>query len=74
MPDFLEWLAIFDTAPIGRLLGGLLVAFTAAHNLKVLVSVYQPVDMHCIVLYVKFDSGLSISVLRNKQLFEKKWR
>jgi hypothetical protein len=28
-------------------------------------------DMHCIVLPVKFDSGLSISVLRNKQLLKK---
>jgi hypothetical protein len=27
--------------------------------------------MHCIVISVKFDDGLSISILRNKQLFEK---
>jgi hypothetical protein len=37
----------------------------------VLVSGYQSIDLHCIVLPVKFDGGLSISVLRNKQLFKK---
>jgi hypothetical protein len=31
-------------------------------------------DMHCIKLPVKFEDGLSISVLRNKQLFTKKNR
>jgi hypothetical protein len=28
-------------------------------------------EMHCIVLPVKFEGGLSISVLRNEQLFTK---
>jgi hypothetical protein len=37
-----------------------------------LVSEFPSIDMHCIVLPVKFDGGLSISVLRNKQLFKKK--
>jgi hypothetical protein len=54
------------------LLRGLLVGFTTAYNIKVLVSGYQSVDMHRIVLPLKFDGGLSISVLRNKQLFEKR--
>jgi hypothetical protein len=36
------------------------------------VSGYQSIDTHCIVLPVKFDGGLSISALRNKQLFKKK--
>jgi hypothetical protein len=44
----------------------------AAYNVKALVSGYQPIDRHCIVIPVKFDGGLSMSVLRNKQLFTKK--
>jgi hypothetical protein len=40
----------------------------------VLDSEYQSINIHCIVLNVKFDGGLSISVLRNKQLFKKKRR
>jgi hypothetical protein len=72
-PDFLGWLASFDTTPIGRF-WGILVAFMAAYNIKMLVSGYHSIDMHCIVLPVKFDDGLSISVLRNKQLFKKKGR
>jgi hypothetical protein len=53
--DFLKWLAIFDTTPIGCFFlgGGLLGAFMVAYNIKMLVS------------------GLSISSLRNKQLFKK---
>jgi hypothetical protein len=39
---------------------GLLGAFTAAYGIKVLVSEYQLIDMHCIVLPVKFDGGLHI--------------
>jgi hypothetical protein len=50
---------------------GLLGAFTAAYNINMLVSGYQSIDVHCIVLPVKYDGGLSISVLRNKQLYEK---
>jgi hypothetical protein len=51
---------------------GLLVAFTVAYNIKVLVSQYRSIDMHYIVLPVIFDGGFSISVLRNKQLFTEK--
>jgi hypothetical protein len=51
--------------------GGFLIAFTAAHNLKVLVFGYQPIDMYYIVFPEKFDGGLSLSVLRKKQLFKK---
>jgi hypothetical protein len=40
--------------------------------MKMHLSWCQPIDMHCIVLPVKFEDGLSISVLRNKQLFTKK--
>jgi hypothetical protein len=43
----------------------------AAYSIKVLVSGYQSIDMHCIVSPVKFDGGLSISVLRNKQPLKK---
>jgi hypothetical protein len=53
-------------------LGVLLGTPTAVYITKVLDSGYQPRDMHCIVLTVKFDGGLSISVLRNKQLLKKK--
>jgi hypothetical protein len=45
--------------------------FTAAYNIKKLISGYQSIDMHCIKRHVKFDNGLSISVLRNKQLLKK---
>jgi hypothetical protein len=44
----------------------------AAYDIKVLVSGYQLVDMHCIVVPVKFDGGLSISFLRKKLLLLKK--
>jgi hypothetical protein len=45
--------------------------FLAAFNIKVLVSGYPSIDMHLIVLPVRFEGGLSIQVLRNKQLFKK---
>jgi hypothetical protein len=40
--------------------------------MKVLVSRYQPIDMHCLVVPVKFDDGLFISFLRKKQIFTNK--
>jgi hypothetical protein len=49
--------------------GGLPVPFTATHNVTVLVYGYQSIDMHFIVVSVKFYGGLSMSILRNKQLF-----
>jgi hypothetical protein len=63
-------LAIFDTTPNSRFLGSVW-AFSVAYNIKVPLSGYQSIDMHCIVLPVNFDGRLSISVLRNKQLFKK---
>jgi hypothetical protein len=51
---------------------GLLGEFTVAYNIKELISGYQSIDMHCIVLPAKFDAGLCISVLRNKQLLKKR--
>jgi hypothetical protein len=47
---------------------------TDSYNIKMHVSGYQSIDMHCIVLPVKFDGRLAISVLRNEQLFTKNWR
>jgi hypothetical protein len=44
---------------------GLLLAFRIAHNVKG----FQSIDMHCVVLPVKFEGGLSIPFLRKKQLF-----
>jgi hypothetical protein len=38
------------------------------------VSGYPSIDMYCIVLSVKFDGGLFITILKNKQLFKKKGR
>jgi hypothetical protein len=67
--DFLERFASLGTTPISRFFGGgLLGAFMAAYNIKMLVSGYQSIYMHCIVLSVKFDGGLSISVLKNKRV------
>jgi hypothetical protein len=43
----------------------------ASHEIR--LSWCQSLDMHCIVLAVKFDGWLYISVLRNKQLFTKNW-
>jgi hypothetical protein len=40
--------------------------------MKVLVSGYQSIDMHCIALHVKFDGGLSISFQRKATLYKKK--
>jgi hypothetical protein len=37
------------------------------------VSKHGSIDMHCIVLPVKFDGRLSILLLKKKQLFTKKW-
>jgi homogentisate 1,2-dioxygenase len=51
----------------------LLVAFTDPLGIKVPVSWYQSIDMHCIVLLVKFEGGLTISVLRKKALFITNW-
>jgi hypothetical protein len=44
----------------------------AAYNVKALVSEYQSIDMHCTVVPVKFDGGLSMLAVRNKQLFTTK--
>jgi hypothetical protein len=49
------------------------MAFMAAQNIKKLVSGYHSIDMHFIVFSVKFNDGLSISALRYKQLYKKKW-
>jgi hypothetical protein len=42
--------------------------------MKMLVFRYQSIDIYCIVLPVECDGGLSISVLRNKQLFKENGR
>jgi hypothetical protein len=60
--DFLGWLAPFGTTPIVRFWGPC-IAFTDAYDMKVFVSRYHSIDMHCIVLAVlavKFDGRLSI--------------
>jgi hypothetical protein len=69
--DFLGWFAALGTTPISRF-WGLLVAFPVAYNMKMFVSGHQSIHTHCIVMPVKFDGGLSISFLRNKQLLKKK--
>jgi hypothetical protein len=51
---------------------GLLIAFTNAYDMKVFVARYHSIDMHCIVVPIKVDSGLPISVLKNEQPFTKK--
>jgi hypothetical protein len=62
--------AALGTIAISSFLG-LLVAFPVAYNIKMFVSGYQSIHMHRIMMPVKFDSGLSISVQRNKQFFKK---
>jgi hypothetical protein len=52
---------------------GLLVVFTAAYKIKLLVSGHPSIDRACIVVPGKFDGRLAISVLRNEQLFTKNW-
>jgi hypothetical protein len=49
----------------------LLVATTAAYSIKVLIFEYQSIDVHRIVLPVKFEGEVFVSVPRNKQLFKK---
>jgi hypothetical protein len=64
-------LAAFGTTPASRFLG----ASRSVHGCiqhKVLVSGYQSIDTQFIVLPLKFEGGLSILVLRNKQLLKKK--
>jgi hypothetical protein len=68
----LGYTATFGTAPTNRFFWAFFFAFTDAYDMKVLVSRYQSIDMHCIALPVKFDDGLSISFLRKKQFFTKK--
>jgi hypothetical protein len=65
---FHESIVFLDTALISRFLR-LFLAFTMVYNAKVLVSGYQSIERLCIVLPVKFDVGLFMSVLRNKQLY-----
>jgi hypothetical protein len=48
--------------------------FTVAYNIKMLLTRYQSIDMHCIVFPAKFDGRLSISVLGNKYPFKKNGR
>jgi hypothetical protein len=70
---FLELALSFDTTPISRFLRAFFfLAFTDAYDMKVLVSSYQSIDMHCIMVPVKFDDGLTVSFLRKKQIFTKK--
>jgi hypothetical protein len=45
--------------------------FREAHYADILQSWYLPIDIHCILLHVKFEDGLSISVLKKKQLVTK---
>jgi hypothetical protein len=71
MSDFLGWLTIFDTTPNSRFLW----APRSVHGRiqhKSAFSGYQSIDMHCIMLPVKFDAGLYILFLRNNQLSQKK--
>jgi hypothetical protein len=50
---------------------GLLVAITAAHNVKVLVYGYQSINTNFTMVPLKFDGGLSMSIMRKKQFFYK---
>jgi hypothetical protein len=52
----------------------LLVAFTDPLDIQMHGSRYHSIAKHCIVLPVKFDGGLYMSILRLKQLFTKKKR
>jgi hypothetical protein len=61
----LGYTATFATTPISRFFGAFF-CFTNAYDMKVLVSKYHSIDMHCIALPVKFDDGLDISFLRKK--------
>jgi hypothetical protein len=54
-------------------LGAFFLAFSTAYNVKELVSGYQSIDMPFIVMHVKSDVELSISVLRNEKLFTKQF-
>jgi hypothetical protein len=45
--------------------------FTAVYDTKVLTSGYQSIDMHCIVVPVKFDGGLIMSFLKKSNSLKK---
>jgi hypothetical protein len=63
---FLGSVAVLRSTPISRSFEGLPVVFTGAYNIKAFFSWWHSLGMHCIALLVKFEDGLSISVLRNK--------
>jgi hypothetical protein len=69
-PSFLGYVANFSTAPIGRFLR-LLLAFTDPSNIQMHVSWCHSIAEHSIVLPIKFEDGLSISVLRKKVILSK---
>jgi hypothetical protein len=54
------------------LFGDFFIAFTDAYDMKMAVSRYHSIDMHYIVLSVKFDGRLSISLLKKVTLYKKK--
>jgi hypothetical protein len=59
-PNFFGRLAVFNTTQSGRFLG-VSRSVQTGYRLDVLVSGYQSIDMHCMVMAVKFVGGLSIS-------------
>jgi hypothetical protein len=64
--DFLKWFAALGTTPISRFWVAS-CSVSVPYNIKMFLSGYQSIYMHCIVMPVKFKYGLSISVQRNRQ-------
>jgi hypothetical protein len=52
---------------------GSISAITNPLDIQIYVSWYHSIATQCIVLHVKFENGLSISILRNKCFFPKNW-
>jgi hypothetical protein len=48
--------------------------FTALYDTKVLASGYLSIDMHCIVVPVKFDGGLVMSFLKKSNSLKRNER
>jgi hypothetical protein len=70
--DFLTMFAALGATPTSSFLGASRnVPSRIQYNIEMFVSGYLPIHMHCIMIPVKFDGGMSISVQRNKQLFQK---
>jgi hypothetical protein len=70
------WVLVVELPTLGSLelvaLLGLNVAFIGAYSTDILQFWYHSIDIHSILLYVEFEDGLSISILKIRATHPKK--